>query len=69
VPRKIRELKADLRKAGFYEVRSGGKGSHTKWQHARYKGSVTVSGSDGADAQPYQEDDVREAVEAVKGTR
>jgi len=57
MPRKVRELKADLRRAGFTE--RPGKGSHTVWTHPRASGRVTVSGHDGDDARPYQEQEAR----------
>jgi predicted RNA binding protein YcfA (HicA-like mRNA interferase family) len=58
VPKKIRELKAMLRKAGFYS--RPGKGSHTVWVHlALPRDELTISGGDGDDARPYQEKDVR----------
>jgi predicted RNA binding protein YcfA (HicA-like mRNA interferase family) len=58
MPRKIRQLKADLRKAGFSW--RPGKGSHTVWEHLLLPGDkVTLSGNDGDDAQSYQERDVR----------
>lgn len=50
MPKKIRDLKTMLRKAGF-EMRSG-KGSHTVWSHARLDESITISGNDGHDAKP-----------------
>jgi predicted RNA binding protein YcfA (HicA-like mRNA interferase family) len=63
VPRKIRQLKADLKRAGFIERRDRGKGSHTTWVHSeRTKVSVTLAGHDGDDAQAYQEKQVREAI-------
>jgi predicted RNA binding protein YcfA (HicA-like mRNA interferase family) len=62
MPRKIRELKADLRQAGFTEVKGRGKGSHTVWTHPKYKGIVTLSGQDGDDADRYQEKQVRAAI-------
>jgi predicted RNA binding protein YcfA (HicA-like mRNA interferase family) len=65
MPRKIRELEADLARAGF--IRQPGKGSHRKWRHPKYKGSVTMSGQPGADAKSYQEERVLAAIEAVKG--
>lgn len=65
MPRKIRELVRDLQKAGFYEVVSG-KGSHRKFVHKDYAGSVTLSGIEGDDAKRYQERQVQEAVESVK---
>ena len=65
MPRKIRQLLADLRASGFVEIRSGGKGSHRKFLHPRYPGAVTVSGKPGDDAKPYQEQQIRRAVEEV----
>jgi predicted RNA binding protein YcfA (HicA-like mRNA interferase family) len=65
MPRKIRELVEELRRAGFYEI-AGGKGSHRKFTHGRYPGAVTLSGSPGDDAKPYQEKQVRLAIEEVQ---
>ncbi|MDQ3706540.1 MAG: type II toxin-antitoxin system HicA family toxin [Chloroflexota bacterium] len=57
MPRKIRELKADLRKSGFgYRP---GKGSHTIWYHDMIPNEIILSGNDGDDAKPYQERLVR----------
>jgi predicted RNA binding protein YcfA (HicA-like mRNA interferase family) len=64
VPKKIRELKAMLLKAGF-TYRSG-KGSHTVWSHPLLEYSLTMSGKDGADADRYQEKDVRNALRDLK---
>ena len=49
MPRKIRQLIADLESAGFVSV-PGGKGSHRKFRHPRFRGSVLLSGKDGEDA-------------------
>jgi len=66
MPRKIRQLVADLTMAGFVRV-PGGKGSHRKFCHPRIPGSVILSGGDGDDAHHYQEKQVRNAVrEAAK---
>jgi predicted RNA binding protein YcfA (HicA-like mRNA interferase family) len=65
MPRKVRELVRDLLAAGFYEI-SGGKGSHRKLTHIRYAGAVTLSGNPGDDAKPYQERQVRHALEEVE---
>jgi predicted RNA binding protein YcfA (HicA-like mRNA interferase family) len=63
VPRKIRQLKSDLRKAGFVEHPDRGKGSHSFWAHSKHTGvSVTVAGHDGDDAKRYQEKQVRAAI-------
>ena len=64
--RKIRELIQDLKRAGFYEIPGGGKGSHRKFAHDKYAGAVTVSGKSGDDAKPYQERQVKQAIEEVK---
>ncbi len=54
MPRKLRQLKADLRKAGAYQVSQ--EGSHTKWRHSLLPAStVILSGNDGDDAKLYQE--------------
>ena len=61
MPRKIRQLIADLQQAGF--LNRGGKGSHRNFEHPR-GGRVTVSGNPGHDAKPYQEKEVRRKIEA-----
>ena len=64
MPRKVRELKAMLKAAGF-SYRSA-KGSHTVWNHPLLSKSVTLSGKDSGDAHRYQEQDVRAALAEVK---
>ena len=64
MPKKIRELKQQLRKAGFNVL--PGKGSHTNWVHPLYQGKITVSGKDGADAKPYQEKEISSAIQQVE---
>ena len=60
MPRKVRQLINDLKKAGF--VDRGGKGSHRNFVDD--KGNrVTLSGREGDDAKPYQEKEVRENIE------
>ncbi|MEI6076625.1 MAG: type II toxin-antitoxin system HicA family toxin [Verrucomicrobiota bacterium] len=63
MPRKLRQLIADLEKAGF--VNRGGKGSHRNFTHPQGL-RVTISGGAGDDAKHYQERDVRRALDAVK---
>jgi len=65
MPRKLRQLMADLEKAGF--VDRGGKGSHRNFTHPQGL-RVTVSGSAGDDAKHYQERDVRRALATVKAS-
>jgi len=60
MPRKIRELIADLQNAGFVE--RGGKGSHRNFVHPQVLLPVTVSGQPGDDAKHYQEKAVRAAI-------
>lgn len=60
MPRKIRELIAELNAAGF--VDKGGKGSHRNIMHPNGSMPVTISGRPGDDAKPYQERAVREAI-------
>jgi predicted RNA binding protein YcfA (HicA-like mRNA interferase family) len=66
MPRKIRELIQDLKNAGFYEISGGGKGSHRKFTHVNYTGSVTLSGKVGDDAKLYQERQVEQVLHKVK---
>jgi predicted RNA binding protein YcfA (HicA-like mRNA interferase family) len=61
--RKVRELMGDLERAGF--INRGGKGSHRNYEHPR-GGRVTVSGQPGDDARPYQEREVRRAIEEAQ---
>ena len=63
MPRKVRQLIADLEKAGF--VNRGGKGSHRNFIHPKGL-RVLISGKSGDDAKHYQERDVKRALNAVK---
>jgi predicted RNA binding protein YcfA (HicA-like mRNA interferase family) len=60
MPRKIRELITDLRKAGFELDRQ--KGSHRQFKHPRFQGVITLSGGDSDDSKGYQERQVRKAI-------
>ena len=64
MPKKIRELKSMLQRAGF--LMRAGKGSHTVWSHTLLEDSITISGNDGDDAKPYQEKDVRQSIRKVE---
>lgn len=64
MPKKVRELKAMLLKAGC--VCEQGKGSHTKWSHALLNYKITVSGKDGSDAKRYQERDVKDFLKDIE---
>lgn len=62
MPKKVRELKKLLQKAGFVYMPGRGKGSHTMWYHPMLPEPIVVSGKDGADARLYQEKAVMEAL-------
>jgi len=60
MPRKVRELIAELKKHGF--VDRGGKGSHRNFTHPQVARPVTISGDPGDDAKKYQEKAVKAAI-------
>ena len=60
MPRKVRDLIRDLKRAGF--VDRGGKGSHRNFVHPDVRKPITISGSEGDDALQYQERAVRMAI-------
>jgi predicted RNA binding protein YcfA (HicA-like mRNA interferase family) len=64
MPRKIRDLIADLQSAGF--VNRGGKGSHRNFVHPKVVRPVTISGNLGDDAKRYQERAVKAAIRESK---
>ena len=64
MPPKIRELIRRLQNAGF--VGRGGKGNHRNFKHPSGP-KITVSGSPGDDAKPYQERGVDRAIEEAEG--
>ena len=65
MPRKIRQLIEDLlQRAGF--INRGGKGSHRNFTHPKVNKPVIISGQPGDDAQRYQENAVKAAIEESK---
>ena len=67
MPRKIRELEAELHRAGFRLLPRRGKGSHRRYAHPDAPGTpVTIAGAGGDDAQAYQEQDVRAVIARVR---
>ena len=64
VPQKVRELVAELERAGF--VNRGGKGSHRNFVHPKVSKPITISGAPGDDAKHYQVRAVKRAVEESK---
>lgn len=55
MPRKIRELKAQLVREGFIYLPKRGKASHQRWRHPLIKKTLTIPGKDGSDVPPYLE--------------
>ncbi len=64
MPRKIRQLIAELEKEGFSN--RGGKGSHRNFIHPKGP-RVLLSGNPGDDAKHYQEREVRRGIREAKG--
>ena len=60
MPRKIRQLITDLKRAGF--INRGGTGSHRNYEHPKGM-RATISGKLGDDAKPYQEKEVKKRIE------
>lgn len=63
MPRKKRQLRADLRRNGF--TNRGGKGDHTVWVHPLVPGHVSIDGKDGDDAKRYDEQNVCNALDEL----
>ena len=61
MPRKLRELMADLKRAGF--VLEPGRGSHRKFRHAKGQTVILSGHGEGVDAKPYQERQVKNTIE------
>jgi predicted RNA binding protein YcfA (HicA-like mRNA interferase family) len=64
MPPKVRDLIAQLERAGF--TNRGGRGSHRNFVHPSFPKAITISGALGDDAKPYQ---VRDVEAAVKGSK
>ena len=66
MPPKIKELIKKLESAGF--INRGGKGSHRNYKHPGGI-NITISGKLNSDAKPYQEIDVKKALERIKNEK
>ena len=66
MPRKVRDIIKDLERAGFYLVKGQGKGDHRKYRHPALPGSLILDGKAGADAKPYQEKQLNNAISRIK---
>lgn len=61
MPPKVRELVAELERAGF--VNRGGKGSHRNFVHPKVSKPITIAGQPSDDAKEYQVRAVKSAIE------
>ena len=66
MPKKIRELKLMLLKAGFELMPKRGKGSHTIYQYPGTTIRVNLPGKDSSDAKPYSEKQVKQAIQRAE---
>ncbi len=65
MPKKIRELKSILLKAGFSYRQA--KGSHTVWMHELLPDQpITIAGKDGDDAMIYIEKEVKQRLKTLE---
>jgi predicted RNA binding protein YcfA (HicA-like mRNA interferase family) len=67
VPPKVKDLVAELQRAGF--VDRGGKGSHRNFVHPNVARPITISGHLTDDAKHYQIRAVRLALKELKNER
>ena len=65
MPKKIRELKQNLSKAGFVLQKGRGKGSHSYWIHPALSLPLIMPGKDGDDAPIYLERQVNKALQLL----
>ena len=65
MPKKVRELKQYLSKAGFVLQKGRGKGSHTYWIHPDLESPLIMPGKDGDDAPVYLERQVNKALQLL----
>ncbi len=66
MPRKIRQLLEDYKKAGYYIVPGAGKGDHRKLKHPSVKKSYILDGKSGSDCKHYQEKDLKAALKELE---
>lgn len=66
MPRKIRELKAQIAREGFVYLPRRGKGSHERWRHPLLRKTLTISGKDGDDVPRYLEKQLEALLSRLK---
>jgi predicted RNA binding protein YcfA (HicA-like mRNA interferase family) len=69
MPRKIRELKAQIAREGFVYLPKRGKGSHERWQHPLLRKTLTIPGKDGDDVPPYLEKQLAQLLNELEELR
>ncbi|MCP6757948.1 MAG: type II toxin-antitoxin system HicA family toxin [Fischerella sp. CENA71] len=69
MPRKIRELKAEIERQGFVYLPKRGKGSHERWRHPLLRKTLTIPGKDGDDVPIYLEKQVAKLLTALEELR
>lgn len=69
MPRKIRELKAQIVREGFIFLPKRGKGSHQRWRHPLIRKTLTVPGKDGDDVPLYLEKQLKKLLTELRNLR
>jgi len=69
MPRKIRELKTQIKREGFIYLPKRGKGSHERWRHPLLRKTLTIAGKDGDDAPPYLEKQLQQLLIEINTLR
>ena len=69
MPRKIRELKAQIEREGFIYLPKRGKGSHERWRHPLIGKTLTIPGKDGDDVARYLEKQLAALLNELKALR
>jgi predicted RNA binding protein YcfA (HicA-like mRNA interferase family) len=69
MPRKLRELKAQITREGFVYLAKRGKGSHQRWRHPLLRKTLTISGKNGDDVPSYLEKQLAQLLNELKKSR
>jgi predicted RNA binding protein YcfA (HicA-like mRNA interferase family) len=69
MPRKLRELKAQITREGFVYLPKRGKGSHERWRHPLFRKTLTIPGKDGDDVPIYLEKQLVQLLTELKKLR
>lgn len=69
MPRKIRQIKAQIKREGFVNLPKRGKGSHERWRHPLLNKTLTIAGKDGDDVPRYLEKQVAQLLTELQEIR